>query len=416
MTPPSDILSRYQHISAFCQNYQKQVSALVPIYFVDNAIEVNFYDRQGGNNSYTITKTETLPFVRMPFIEGLPLGSFVKINHNNQGVMINLCDAWLKMIYEMEKAHIAHGDLDLTNIIVKQDTAGITLKLIDYDNAWVPALNGHPQTEVGHEHFQLPAFQNKHTRAFDANMDRFSALTIYLPLKMIAKYPSLYTNKEWGADDTHHLLFTRADYVAEMQGTPNHISLIRAADNAELNPLLDELSGSLREKRVPRSLSELITGKSYNWDPGTSDDINSPPPDASGSNEQEEFEQAYFEWDKIRRLSEQGNLPGPALSETIPTSQPSPVNPWDPTEPASTLSEQRQTQVMSPLTRTTAQYQQNNTMRIILFLLLIAVIIAIIVVVLWFTNVIPHTPAHTTGMPGSVVAATHSFLAHVGIW
>src|SRR6185312_7840720 len=149
--PPHDICERYQQIDAFIQRMQ-DVPALVPIHYVDQGIKVEYINR----DTYVLIDTKILPFIKMPFIYGRSLGNFIYLNHSNKERMNALCRAWLELIYTLERKSIAHVDLDLTNVIVTQDRrANITLKIIDYDNMWIPALaQGYEQTEGGHEHFQ----------------------------------------------------------------------------------------------------------------------------------------------------------------------------------------------------------------------------------------------------------------------
>lgn len=157
---------------------------------------------------------------------------------------------------------MAHGDLDLTNIIVKEEVGGIVLKLVDYDNVWVPAfarLIPRPELlERGHEHFQHPSFWDKKKRSFDEYIDHFSALTIYTSLKALATYPNLHTDHNWGVGASY-LLLTKEDYVAEKEFSTNHITMLHSLSIRGMEPLLQELSACIREERYPRSLSELVT-------------------------------------------------------------------------------------------------------------------------------------------------------------
>lgn len=250
--PPDDIEERYKAISAFCYQNMGSVSALLPVTYVERGVlvETNF----------------PYPIVKMPFLRLPQLGKFIADNYTNDEVMQRLCKSWLCMINELEAASMAHGDLDLTNIFVDHYNPNLTLKLIDYDNVWIPALVGHPQTEKGHKSFQHPAFiQSKH-RPFDASMDRFSALVMYISLKVLALRPDLY--RGWGADDTDRLLLSANDYDMERNVSSsqqpqvtnlvnNRIAQIRNLGIVELIPYVDELRESLYNDSMPRSLSEI---------------------------------------------------------------------------------------------------------------------------------------------------------------
>ena len=238
--PPKDIAERYQKIAEFTQAHVNDVSALIPIYYLPDEIQVS---------------AKRWPLVKMPFLTNAQqLGSYIQIYHTDRLRMHALGEAWRKMIREMEAAHFAHGDLDLTNVLVQQPMGQLSLKLIDYDNVYIPSLAGASQTEYGHEAFQHPAFQPPNKRPYDEQMDRFSALVIYLCIRAVELQPSLY--KELGSDESERLLMTRADY--DQPGlTTSNIQRLQKKCGGQVKPLVDELMAALTEKRMPRSLDEI---------------------------------------------------------------------------------------------------------------------------------------------------------------
>ncbi|HKV56938.1 MAG TPA: hypothetical protein VJO32_01605, partial [Ktedonobacteraceae bacterium] len=221
---PSDIMERYRAIDRFCRGRASKMTALLPSVLVEQGIKVG---------------ERIMPFVKMPFLPGVPpLGEFIADHYTEKPLMVQLRDAWLRMIYELETAPMAHGDLDLTNVLVEQRGAALTLKLIDYDNIWIPELAGLPQTEYGHAAFQHPAFFTSRTRRYAVDMDRFSALVIFIALDMLAHRPELYD--EWHADESEQLLFSEADY-ATFQLATSHFSQLRKFSRSEMWPYSDEL-------------------------------------------------------------------------------------------------------------------------------------------------------------------------------
>ncbi len=244
--PPTDIRERYQAIARFSTMAQGRVSALATITYEERGIQVG---------------TRILPLVKMPFFANCPsLGEFIMDHYLEAGVMQQLCDAWLRMIAEMEAAQVAHGDLDLSNALVEQHGSTLVLHLIDYDNMWVPELDRRQQYEFGHLHFQHPAFMPPHPRPFTPDMDRFSALTIYISLNALITFPQLYD--EWGADESERLLFTDSDY-RNIDQAGNRIGLLRALSIPDLHPYIDELLASLRERRIPHSLASISASVGY---------------------------------------------------------------------------------------------------------------------------------------------------------
>ncbi|HKV85114.1 MAG TPA: lipopolysaccharide kinase InaA family protein [Ktedonobacterales bacterium] len=238
--PPKDIAERYQKIAQFTQANLANVSALIPIHYLPDEILVS---------------AKRWPLVKMPFLSNAQqLGSYLQIYREDRARMHALGDAWRKIIHEMEAAHFAHGDLDLTNVLVQQPMGQLSLKLIDYDNVYIPELAGAAQTEYGHEAFQHPAFQPPNKRPYDERMDRFSALVIYLCIRALELQPSLY--KDLGADESERLLMTRGDY--DQPGlTTSNIQRLQKKCGGQVKPLVDELMACLNEKRMPRSLDEI---------------------------------------------------------------------------------------------------------------------------------------------------------------
>lgn len=255
---PSDELPiRYQMLETFYQRNHARVSALIPIYYLSDGIELPYYQRDPIDNLIEIKKPVLVPIVKMHFVEGQALGTFIMYNHRNRQAMELLAEAWLRMVCEMEAIPMAHGDLDLTNVLVQERTSSnqLHLKLIDYDNAWIPefARADFMLPEHGHEAFQHPAFYGK-PHKYNEELDRFSALSIYISLRTLITYADLYD--QWSCDEVR-LLFTPDDYLAEQRRTEGGISKLRAMHVRGLDPYLDALSFSLRENRVPESLTRI---------------------------------------------------------------------------------------------------------------------------------------------------------------
>jgi hypothetical protein len=248
--PPKDIEKRYELFSTFCSRNFSRVSALVPLNYISNGINVEYFEE----GTWTSFKEEIRPIVKMPFVAGLSLGTFVVAHHRNGRLMTQLCDAWVRMIGELEAVNMAHGDLDLTNVLVQSDAATLPLqlKLIDYDNTWIPDFKYYRRPEFGHRHFQHPAFYGKED-AYNAEMDHFAALVIYISLKALSVAPELYD--EYEANDEACLLFTASDYEAERRHSAGHIRQLLARHVPGLEGYLDELCESLHSERMPRSLS-----------------------------------------------------------------------------------------------------------------------------------------------------------------
>lgn len=236
--PPDDIMERYAAISAFSQAYAATLPALIPIDYQATGITVH---------------GQALPIVKMPFLrDAVPLGTYISRHVQDDARLRALADAWLRLIAGMEAAPLAHGDLDLTNVLVQEHGGVPTLRLIDYDNLWLPALQQRRQTESGHEHFQHPAYLPPQPRPYDPAMDRFSALVIYLSLLALIQQPALYA--EWEADESAFLLLLRADY--QRPTLPGgRIATLRTLP--DLAPYVDALVAALQTQTMPPSIVTL---------------------------------------------------------------------------------------------------------------------------------------------------------------
>ncbi|MGH2497940.1 MAG: lipopolysaccharide kinase InaA family protein [Ktedonobacteraceae bacterium] len=260
--PPNDIFKRYKSLEQFLAQNQSTLSAFIPVKYVPRGIRVNFFDKI----TETHFKTTDMPLVTMEYVSGYSLNTYIaeSCQANGQQVsrkLLSLCDAWTRMIHEMEEARIAHGDLDLSNVFVQEDVVkqNIHLKLIDYDNTWIPEFErDYPLPEYGHGPFQHPAFYDTPNAIFNKEIDRFAALVIYISIKALALRPSLY--KDFGVDD-HRLLFTPENYEDEQKSKPTRIRELKALRLDGLDDYIEELLNSLLENRMPASLDTIAAGQ-----------------------------------------------------------------------------------------------------------------------------------------------------------
>ncbi|MDX3092909.1 MULTISPECIES: hypothetical protein [Streptomyces] len=127
------------------------------------------------------------PVVRMAWVQGTDLMSWIDRHRHDSAAVHSLADRFLAMVGDLEDHGIAHGDLQHGNILVADDS---TLRLVDYDGMYVPALKGEAATENGHRNYQSP---QRGAADFGPAMDRFSAWLIHLSLLAVATDSSLWT-------------------------------------------------------------------------------------------------------------------------------------------------------------------------------------------------------------------------------
>ncbi|HEY0407071.1 MAG TPA: Ada metal-binding domain-containing protein [Pyrinomonadaceae bacterium] len=198
------------------------------------------------------------PILAMEWIEGPTLDVYLGEAVKRKEALLHLADEWLRLMQALRAAGVAHGDLQHGNIIVERGA----LRLVDLDGMFVPAMSGWQACEMGHQHYQHPA---RDALCFDANLDNFSALVVYLSLISLAERPELWTE--------HHdenLIFTKADFNAPGESAlfrkikeigPEHRKLAEALETAARScdparaPLISELASRKVKGKLPSWMS-----------------------------------------------------------------------------------------------------------------------------------------------------------------
>lgn len=146
---------------------------------------------------------EEFPVLLMDWIEGETMETYVAANYTDTHAMSMLCYRFCKMAAWLRSQPFAHGDIKPDNIMVRPDG---TLKLVDYDGMFVPAMKGQKSPTIGTKDFSHPL---RTIDDFDETIDDFALASIALSLKAISLDPSLLD--QYGASD--RLLFSAADYL-----------------------------------------------------------------------------------------------------------------------------------------------------------------------------------------------------------
>lgn len=140
------------------------------------------------------------PVLIMEWLAAPTLDNYIEKVLDRPDVLRHLAGEWARLTTQLRGMGVAHGDLQQGNILVQNGA----FRLVDLDGMFVPALRGWKACEVGHQHFQHP---RRDESWFDADLDNFSALSIYLSLITLAERPTL-----WREHHDENLLFTRADF------------------------------------------------------------------------------------------------------------------------------------------------------------------------------------------------------------
>ena len=147
-------------------------------------------------------RDRTYPILKMEWVEGESLKDYVTRHLSQPSALRSLAARWAAMVAALQKARIAHGDLQDQNVIVVQGE----LRLIDYDGMFVPLLAGHGSHELGARHYQHPL---RSENDFAPYVDNFSAWVVYLSLVALSVQPDLW-QRFGGGDDK--LLLSCEDY------------------------------------------------------------------------------------------------------------------------------------------------------------------------------------------------------------
>jgi len=148
-------------------------------------------------------KGQLYPILKMEWIDGESLNSFVAKNLSQPARLLQLTREWVEMMNGLKTAQIAHGDLQHGNILV----TSTGLRLIDYDGMYVPALFGLQSHEEGHRNYQHP---KRTGHDFGMHVDNFSAWVVFCSISAVALEPRLWQLAD-GGDEC--LLFRRDDFL-----------------------------------------------------------------------------------------------------------------------------------------------------------------------------------------------------------
>ena len=188
------------------------------------------------------------PIVRMEWVNGDTLDVFLQRRAKNASVIDSLRAQFRAMALALQRAGIAHGDIQNLNVIV----VGTELRLIDYDGMYVPPMQTGGGEEVGHPHWQHP---QRSQRDFGPNMDRFSFIVVDVSLRALIADPALHGRFNEGGET---IIFKANDYAdpssseifrilkakPELQSAANNLERICGAPISQVPTLEDFLAGN----------------------------------------------------------------------------------------------------------------------------------------------------------------------------
>lgn len=203
------------------------------------------------------------PILKMEWVQGMLLNEHVETLLGDREALRKLAEEWLALVRSLKARQIAHGDLQHGNILV----AGKQLRLIDYDGMFVPALAGSGSHETGHPSYQHP---RRGPNDYDLEVDRFSAMAIYVALLALAYEPRLWEQFNNG----DNLLFRREDFAhptrsplfqalrqLKERGVASYVVLLQASSAGPLAHV-PEIQVVAAPPATPRAPARLPAGAS----------------------------------------------------------------------------------------------------------------------------------------------------------
>lgn len=145
------------------------------------------------------------PAIRMDWAQGQALGAFIEASLGRPDGLRAVQQQLRDLALAMEGAGIAHGDVQLNNLLVGPSGE---LKVVDYDGMFVPQLGPMGALESGHRNFQHP--QRERLAPFDATLDRFSFAVLHAGLSALVENPSLWAMLK---ADPESLLLRATDFA-----------------------------------------------------------------------------------------------------------------------------------------------------------------------------------------------------------
>ncbi|MFI2762789.1 hypothetical protein ACH5A3_28590 [Streptomyces echinatus] len=213
------------------------------------------------------------PVLKMEWVEAVTLSSWLDDNHAHRFAVDRLADRFEALTHDLATHEIAHGDLQHGNLLVASDD---TLRLVDYDGMYVPALAGMGGTERGHRNYQSPMRGNDD---FGAALDRFSAWVIFLSLKAIASDPALWNRLHEPSGE--FLLLTEDDF--KNPGGSTRLQTLLAHPDRTVSGLADQvrslafqpldvlppLAAAVPRQRAAATTTSTVSGGGTAAAPGT---------------------------------------------------------------------------------------------------------------------------------------------------
>ena len=158
---------------------------------------------------------EKYPIILMDWCQGRTMKQYISdcVEESDTESILTLARQFLEMTDELHSLGISHGDLQHDNIMITEDGS---LKLVDYDSMFVPALEGSIETIKGKAGYQHPTARDKN-KYLQPYTDYFSELMIFLTLYLVGHKPDLWDSDKVNDDDKEDQLLFKITEVKDSQ-------------------------------------------------------------------------------------------------------------------------------------------------------------------------------------------------------
>jgi hypothetical protein len=200
-------------------------------------------------------RNQWYPVLKMDWVEGLTLNEFAKNHADKPQDLSTLCQIWVKLAVRLREANLAHCDLQHGNVLLVPGPRASTLsvRLVDYDGMWVPALELLKSIEAGHPNYQHP--QRQRDAIWSPHIDRFSHLVILTALRALVVGGRALWDKY---DNGDNLLFKQQDFETPNK-SPLFAELLRLNDPV-VSGLIRHLIDATRRPLDQTPLLETLAG------------------------------------------------------------------------------------------------------------------------------------------------------------
>lgn len=225
----NDYVESYRKIDNYLKNINE--SWKINIQFLDNEIMVD---------------GKYYPVLKMDWVDGKLLNKYIDTNIYDKNKLCKLQSQFVNISRNLEKNKIAHGDIQESNIIIRENNGLPIVKLIDYDGMFIPDFKGKKQTERGRSEYQHP---NRSTFEFNEKIDRFSFWVILCTLEALKFDTTLWKEIMQGGFNTlSNMLFAASDF-----SNPKQSKLFERLSNLNqpsLNFYIDNIKLALNSSKV----------------------------------------------------------------------------------------------------------------------------------------------------------------------